>query len=298
MTSARLLKIFVGLYLAVFFGYLFLPLLFMAGAAFNDSRFPTLLPWQGGTLRWFRELFADPLMGESLLNSLVIGAGVVGLSVPIGMAAALLLTSMKSRARSLVYGVMVSPVLTPGVILGISTLIFWNRLGVGGGVFLAVVAQTSFIAAYCMLMFMARLQRFDTSLEEAALDLGASQLQAFRRITLPFLMPSILSAALIAFLQSFENYNTTLFVYGIDRPLTIHLASKVRTGLTPAVNALGVLFILFTIAGAVGYEMLRRREAAKRAAAQERERMTAPLRRLRIESGAPPAGAIPAVVEA
>src|SRR3546814_2814468 len=87
-----------------------------------------------------------------------------------------------------------------------------------------------------MLMVMARLQRFDRSLEEAALDLGASHLQAFRRITLPYLRPSLLAASVLAFLQSFENYNTTLFVRGVDTTLTIYIASKVRTGVTPAVD--------------------------------------------------------------
>jgi spermidine/putrescine transport system permease protein len=270
MTSATWLRGFIGLYIAAFLAYLFLPLAFMVAAGVNDSRFPGLLPWQGFTLKWFAELFAEPLLWESLVNSLVIGAGVVALSIPIGLAAALLLTNLRSRARNFVYAVMVSPVLTPGVILGISTLIFWGRFGVPGGIFLVIVAQTSFIAAYCMLMFMARLQRLDPALEEAALDLGASHLRTFWRITMPFLLPTILSAAFIAFLQSFENYNTTLFVYGTDRPLTVYIASKVRLGLTPAVNALAIIFIALTIAGAVIYELLRRRERRRAAGAAVR----------------------------
>src|SRR3546814_14156166 len=88
-------------------------------------------------------------------------------------------------------GVMVSPLLMPGVIIGISTLIFWQRCGGSGGIVLSILAQSTFIVAYVMLMVMARLQRFDRSLEEAALDLGASHLQAFRRITLTYLRPSI-----------------------------------------------------------------------------------------------------------
>ncbi|HSK40658.1 MAG TPA: ABC transporter permease subunit, partial [Arenibaculum sp.] len=121
------------------------------------------------------------------------------------------------------------------------------------------------IAAYAMLLFMARLQRFDTTLEEAALDLGASHLQVFRRITLPYLMPAVLSAAFIAFLQSFENYNTTIFVRGLDTTLTVYIASKVRTGLTPAINALSLILIGLTVAGAVAYELLRRRDARRAA---------------------------------
>jgi spermidine/putrescine transport system permease protein len=197
------------------------------------------------------------------VTSVIIGLGVVVLAVPIGLAAALLLWRLHSRARTVLYAVMVSPLLTPGVIIGISTLVFWDRwLEVRGGLFLTVIAQSSFIAAYAMLLFMARLQRFDPVLEEAALDLGATHLQVFRRITLPYLMPAILSAAFIAFLQSFENYNTTIFVRGLDTTLTVYIASKVRTGLTPAVNALSVILIVLTVAGAVFYELIRRRKPA------------------------------------
>jgi spermidine/putrescine transport system permease protein len=149
--------------------------------------------------------------------------------------------------------------------------VFWDRwLDVKGGIFLTVIAQSSFIAAYAMLLFMARLQRFDLTLEEAALDLGASHLQVFRRITLPYLMPAILSAAFIAFLQSFENYNTTIFVRGLDTTLTVYIASKVRTGLTPAVNALSVIMIGLTILGAFVYEIARRRELARQESAKRR----------------------------
>ncbi len=149
------------------------------------------------------------------------------------------------------------------MIIGISTLIFWRQWGVGGGIFLTVVGQATFIAAYVMLMVTARLQRFDRTLERAALDLGATPWQAFRRILLPFLKPAILSAGVIAFLQSFENYNTTLFVVGYDTTLTVYIASKVRTGLTPAVNALGLILILVTVLLAAAYEFKRRREAAR-----------------------------------
>lgn len=263
MTEDRLHRAMTSAYLALFFAYLFLPLAVMGAATFNTSRFPTVTPWLGFTLDWFPALFGDAQLWRALWTSLAIGLGVVALAVPIGLAAALLLHRLHSRARTLLYAVMVSPLLTPGVIIGISTLVFWDRwLGVRGGVLLTIVAQSSFIAAYAMLLFSARLQRFDPTLEEAALDLGATHWQAFRRITLPYLMPAILSAAFIAFLQSFENYNTTIFVRGLDTTLTVYIASKVRTGLTPAINALSLILIAFTVAGAVAYELLRRRRRA------------------------------------
>ncbi|MBP2311715.1 ABC transporter permease [Azospirillum soli] len=270
MTAATFRRWMTGAYLVVFFGYLFLPLAIMAAATFNTSRFPTVTPWMGFTLNWFTALWADQRMWQALGTSLLIGAGVIAVAVPLGLAAALLLDRLHSRARTFLYAVMVSPLLTPGVIVGISTLVFWRQwFGVTGGLFLTIVAQSSFIAAYAMLLFLARLQRFDSTLEEAALDLGATHGQVFRRITLPYLTPAILSASFLAFLQSFENYNTTLFVRGLDTTLTIYIASKVRTGLTPAVNALSLILIALTILGAVVHEVLRRREARRQAAPAE-----------------------------
>ncbi|GGX87472.1 peptide ABC transporter permease [Litchfieldella qijiaojingensis] len=262
MSSQRLLAFGLRFYITVFFLYLFLPLMVMAAATFNDSRFPTITPWDGTTLRWFGELAADGGMWQALSNSLLVAAGVLCLAVPIGIACALFLNTVSSRGKPFIYALILSPLLTPGVIIGISTLIFWRQFGVSGGIFLTVLGQATFIAAYVMLMVMARLQRFDRTMERAALDLGASQWQMFRRILLPYLKPAILSAAVIAFLQSFENYNTTLFVVGYDTTLTVYIASKVRTGLTPAVNALGLILILITVALAIAYEVKRRREQA------------------------------------
>lgn len=187
MSARGLFRLLTALYLALFFAYLFLPLVFMVAAAFNASRFPTMLPWEGFTLQWFwgfdargrpTGLFRDARMAAALWNSILIGAGVILLSVPLGLAGAILLSSLRSRLEGLLYAVLVSPILTSGVILGISTLIFWQRtFGVGGGLFLAVIGQSTFIASCCMLLFVARLERFDRTLEEAALDLGTSHLQ-------------------------------------------------------------------------------------------------------------------------
>jgi spermidine/putrescine transport system permease protein len=252
-------------YVLLFFVYMFAPLVIMVAAAFNSNPSPSVTQWEGFTFQWFGELWNDRGYWLGMQNSLVIGIGVVLLSVPMGLAGALLLTRMqlKSGAKNLVYGILVSPILAPGILLGISTLVFWDRLGVGGGRLLAIFGQTSFVAAFCMLLFMARLQRFDAALEEAALDLGASHTQAFRRILLPFLRPSILTAAVIAFLQSLENYNTTMFSIGGERTLMIEIASNVRAGLTPKVNALAVILIALTVLLAIGYELKRRAEQAR-----------------------------------
>lgn len=253
-------------YMVFFFAYLFLPLLIMVAAGFNNYDVPSVTQWKGFTLKWFVELAHDGRILHGLVNSLMVATGVVVVSLPLGLSGALILTRLRSRFGGLAYGVMVSPILTPGIILGISTLIFWRQVEVPGGLFLTVMAQSTFIASYSMLMFMARLQRQDRTLEEAALDLGANHTQVFRRITLPFLMPAVYTAGVIAFLQSIENYNTTVFAIGSDYTLVTEIGSRMRFGLSPVVNVIGVIFIAFTIIAAIAYVTVREGERRRKMA--------------------------------
>ena len=293
MTSSHIMKFMMGLYLFIFFTYLFGPLIIMSFTAFNSAEFPAITPWECFTFRWFNEgkiaydgqhlagLFTDWRLHDGLISSLIIGGGVVLLAVPIGMAAAIVLTQVKSQLRDIYYSISIMPVLFPGVIIGISTVVLWDRLaGLGGegfiseigrnGIFLTILAQTCFISTYCFLIFVARLQRFDQTQEEAALDLGATQTQVFFKILIPYLAPAIASAAVIAFLASFENYNTTVFSILSDQTLTTVIASKVRLGISPALSALALSIIALTIIAAVTYEILRRREEKKYALSQEK----------------------------
>ncbi|MBZ8132144.1 ABC transporter permease [Afifella sp. IM 167] len=256
----------LNLYLVLFFVYLFAPLLVMSAAAFNSYSYPSVTQWQGFTLKWFVELTRDERLLQGLWNSILIGFGVIAVALPLGLSGAFILTRLQSRWSGILYGVLVSPILTPGIILGIATLIFWRNIGVAGGLFLAMMAQATFIASYSMLMFMARLQRQDRALEEAALDLGASNFMVFRRITIPFLAPTIFTAGVIAFLQSIENYNTTVFAIGGNWTLVTEIGSRFRFGLSPVINVIGVIFVALTVVFAVIYVALKERERRARAA--------------------------------
>ena len=292
MRSSHAMNFLMGIYILVFFTYLFGPLIIMSFTAFNSAEFPAITPWECFSFRWFNEgkiaydgqhlagLLTDWRLHDGLISSLIIGAGVVCLSVPIGMAAAIVLTQVKSQLRDVYYSISIMPVLFPGVIIGISTVVLWDRIaGLGGGgfisdigrngIFLTILAQTCFISTYCFLIFVARLQRFDQTQEEAALDLGATQTQVFFKILIPYLAPAIASAAIIAFLASFENYNTTVFSILSDQTLTTVIASKVRLGISPALSALALTIIALTVIAAVTYEILRRRQEKKYAESQE-----------------------------
>ncbi len=269
-SEGYLLKIFLVVYLIVFFGYLLGPLVVMSVTAFNSPSFPKMTPWECLTFQWFDVLANDTRILNGIKNSLIIGVGTVILSVILGLAGALMLTQIWPKMRATYYTIVIAPILIPGVVLGISTLVFWDRINVmlgfetdsllNNGIFLTILGQSTFIASYCMLVFIARLQRFDTGLTEAALDLGATNVQAFRKILLPFMKPAIGSAAVLAFLASFENYNTTTFTFGKFPTLTIELAQKVRYGINPSISSLAFIIIVLTVIGALAHEVYIRRQ--------------------------------------
>ncbi len=273
MSSATFLRLTISFYIFLFFAYLFGPLIVMSITAFNSAGFPRLSPWDCFSTEWFGVLVNDARMMSGFKNSLIIGIAVVFVSVPIGLAGALMLSQLSDRVRPVFYTLTISTILVPGVVLGISTLIFWDRMGAMfntgyesffyDGIFLTIIGQSTFISAYTMLVFISRLQRFDSVLEEAALDLGATNIQYFRKILLPFLKPAIGSAAVLAFLASFENYNTTVFTIVSESTLTTVLASKVRYGINPSISALAVIIIGLTLTAAFIHEVLKRREHAR-----------------------------------
>lgn len=276
MTSQRILN----LYTAAFLIFMFAPLVLMIISSFNDISPPSVTEWRGFTLKWYEyfwmpqgELRADPVLRaldrERFVgcfgNSLYVAGFVVPFALILGLAGAVLLTRWRSRANGVLWWVLLSPLLAPGVVLGLSALVFWGRLGVNAGLFTIIMAQTTFIAGYPMLIIMARLQRQPVELEEAALDLGASPFRVFRRITLPFLLPALISAGVIALMASMENYNTTMFSKGGACTFATEIGAMARNpnGHPPVINAVGTIIIVLTVIAATAHTLLQRREAKR-----------------------------------
>ncbi|WP_289101430.1 ABC transporter permease [uncultured Marinobacter sp.] len=251
-------------YLVAFFVYLALPLLVTAVFAFNDSPFPSL-PWQGFTLDWYLAdgsegrtgLFHDDSLLGALWVSTKIAFWVTLASVALGCVNAVLFERLQFRGKEFLYLLMLLPLVIPGVILGVSILVFYSgtanevsRLwGIELDVFrpgmpLVVMGQVTFITTLATLVIGARLRKFDRQLEEAALNLGATPLVAWFTVTLPWLLPSILGAAAMAFLMSFENFNTTVMLTGSDTPLTVALFNRLREGSTPVLNAMALFLMV------------------------------------------------------
>lgn len=273
MTSSRILSAYTWGFLA----FMFAPLVLMILSSFNNSSPPSVTDWGGLTGKWYaffwmpqEAISADPVLRlldrdrfiACFGNSLQVAAVVVPVSLLLGLSGAVLLTRWRSRANGLLWWVLLSPMLAPGVILGLSALVFWGRLGANAGLFTIMAAQVTFVAGYPLLMLMARLQRQPVELEEAALDLGASPFHVFRRITLPYLLPALASAAVIAFLTSMENYNTTMFAKGGTCTFATEIGAMGRNpnGHPPVINAVGTVIILLTVAFAVTHSVVSRRE--------------------------------------
>lgn len=264
--QSRLFKSSFRIYAFIFFTFLMAPLIVVAVFSFNDSMFPSL-PWHGFTWDWFFSdvepklgLFHDFQLYKSIGTSFLVACCTTILAVSLAVNNAFLFERKTFPGKNILYMLMLLPLVIPGVILGVSILIMSSTIAnyfddvwaidielLRPGLALVVIGQFAFISTICTLIIAARLRNFDLSLEEAALNLGATKLQAIRTITLPYLLPAIIGATVISFLMSFENFNTTLMLVGSDSPLTITLYDRLREGATPVINAVSLLLMLVSI---------------------------------------------------
>ncbi|ADG92973.1 binding-protein-dependent transport systems inner membrane component [Arcobacter nitrofigilis DSM 7299] len=267
------------LYITLFYVFLFAPLVITCILAFNNSDFPTL-PWKGFSLDWFlsdtRErlgLFHDENSLQSIFISIQTAFFVSIFSLIMGTMGAFLFEREKFKFKQAFYFLALLPLVIPGVILGISLLLATNSAGtyiedtfgldisiLRPSFWLVIVGQFSFISTFVLLVVSARLKKFDDSLSDAALNLGATKLETIRYIILPFLKPALIGAGAVAFLMSFENFNTTLFLVGSDTTLPINLYLQVRDGSTPIINAISFLLIVTTSILAVLNLVLTKKE--------------------------------------
>jgi spermidine/putrescine transport system permease protein len=235
----------LGLYAAAAYAFLHLPLGVLALFSFNRSRVSV---WEGFSLRWYAAAFQDRQMIEAAANSLAIGVAATLLATLVGTLAAYAL--WKKNSTWLASG-LVASLVTPEIVMGIALLSAYQWafrfLGLRLGFHTVILAHVLFCTAYVVTVVLARLRSFDASLEEAAMDLGATPWAAFREVTLPALWPGIAAAALLAFTISFDDYVITSLVAGVDtETLPMVLYAVARRGGNPAVNAIStvVVFVL------------------------------------------------------
>jgi spermidine/putrescine transport system permease protein len=236
---SRLLRASAGL----IFAFLYLPLLALMVFSVNAS---SSTVWEGFSLRWYTELLADEQILVATANSILIASVSTLASAAVGTLCAYGL--WKRRSRWLITSLYLSLV-TPEIVMGVALLAFYQAifrfLDIRLGMHTVILAHVSFCLSYVVLVVLARLRTMDATLEEAAMDLGATEWQAFYRVTLPALAPAIAAAALLAFTTSFDDYVITSLVAGVDsETLPMVIYAKARRAISPSVNALCAIIVV------------------------------------------------------
>jgi len=247
----------LSVYALAAFLFLHLPLLILAAFSFNASRFTV---WQGFSLRWYAAALQDSQLIEASWNSLIIATVATAVSTIIGTLCAY---GLWKRNSPVLTGSLYLSLVTPEIVTGISLLAFYQWifrfLRVQLGMHTVILAHISFSIAYVVIVVMARLRTVDAQLEEAALDLGANEWQAFRYVTLPAIFPGVIAAALLAFTVSFDDYVITSLVAGVDsQTLPMVIYAMARRGVSPVLNAVSTTIVVLLGTLVLLSERLRR----------------------------------------
>ncbi|VDS08430.1 Inner membrane ABC transporter permease protein YdcV [Paracoccus haematequi] len=241
---------------------MYLPLVSVGFAAVSKARYLTF-PIRRYTSEWMGAALTSPNVKDLVVTSLKVAVTVTVLSVILGFFGALAFARFQWRYRGLFQKLILLPIFFPQAVLGLALLIWFNALGVTPSWKTAVVAHLVWIAPITTLIIAIRAYSFDPALEEAARDMGASTTTVLREVTLPLLMPGIVSAGLFAFLLSWGNFPLSLFTSGVDATLPKWLYSRMVSGYTPQIPALGILSVIGSAAlllvGLALLRLLRRR---------------------------------------
>src|SRR5947199_10247431 len=252
--GARLLRVFFALVVV----FLYAPIAILLIFSFNKSAVPTF-PLSGFTLHWYREFLANSEIRGALETSAIIAALSSAGAVVLGVLASIALTRHRFRIKNAVSALLLSPLVIPYVVFGISLLLLFHTLGVPRSLLTVVIGHIVITLPYTILVIVPRLDHVDVALEEAAADLGAGPLQTFRLITLPLILPAIVSAFLIAFTTSFDEYAVASFVVGSRLTFPIYLYSALRfPSQLPQVIAVAVVVLLISLTVVIAAELGRR----------------------------------------
>ena len=248
------------------FAFLYLPMLILIIYSFNESKLVTV--WAGFSTKWYGELFQN----EAFLNAAWVTVKVAVLSSTLAtvlgtMAAYVLVRAGRFSGRTLFSGMIYAPLVMPEVITGLSLLLLFIGIGLDRGVLTIVLAHTTFSMCYVSVVVSSRLVSFDRSLEEAALDLGCSPIEAFRLVTLPIIAPAVISGWLLAFTLSLDDLVIASFTSGPSATtLPIKIFSAVRLGVSPEINALSTIMIAIVATGVITASIITKRSTLRQQA--------------------------------
>jgi putative spermidine/putrescine transport system permease protein len=228
-------------------GLLLLPSLIVLIISFDTRAFISFPP-QGFTFRWYEQVFQHPVLVGAMWTSFKVGVMVTMVCVALGVPTAIACVRGAFRGRTALSIYVIIPHMVPGIVLGIAVLFTGALFGIGPSIWLQSLSLSVFVLAVMVRTVMSRLQRLDPALEQAAANLGATPLQAFRTVTLPLLLPAVLAGSVFTFVEGFDNLSVTIFTHGFrDRPLPIELLAIVQQTSSPMVAALSGVQIMLAI---------------------------------------------------
>ena len=232
--------------ITIVFLFLYIPILVVLVFSFNSGHQITV--WEGFSFEWYGKMFKNDDVWRACKYSLIIAGLATLISTIIGTAAALALEKYRFRLRSAVTRLLYLPLIVPDIVLAIALLMYYGSVNIPLGLTSVILAHVVFNVAYVTIVVRARLQGYDYTIEEAALDLGANEWQTFSRITLPLIAPGIIGGALLAFTLSIDDFVITFFTTGVGKTtLSVYIYSSLKFGLTPELNAISSMLLVNSI---------------------------------------------------
>lgn len=251
-------------YSVLVFAFLYLPIVVLIVYSFNRSGVGGFPPREF-TLNWYQQLFGDASIWDAVLNSLLVALAAVGLALVLGLLAALALDRTSFPGKSLFRRLVLLPLMLPGIITGLSLLMFVDRLGISLSLFTVFLGHGTALIAVATTELFAGLQKMDRAQEEASLDLGATPWQTFWRITLPNLKLSLIASALLIFTLSMDEIAVTFFLLGRDNTLPLEIWARLRRGITPEINAISALIFGVSVILILVWHRIRTRSVGSEA---------------------------------
>ena len=234
-------------YACLVYLFLYIPIVVVIVFSFNTSK--TNITFDGFTLEWYGKMFSNRQLMESFKNTLIVAGVSTVLSVVIGTLCAVGLYKFEFKLKGLISNTLYIPIVIPEIVFGIALLIFFSSINLETSMLTLILSHVTFSMPFVVITVRSRMAGYDSSIEEAAKDLGANELRTFMRVTLPMIMPGIISGAMLALTISLDDVVISFFTAGPESTtMPLKILSMVKKGVSPDVNALSTLMIVGTIA--------------------------------------------------
>jgi len=253
----------LGVWNVCFMIFLYAPIVVLIFYSFNANRMVT--NWTGFGVDWYIKAFNNEDIQDAVLNSLIVAFVATGVATAIATIGALVLARGGNfRGKTVSLGLITLPLMVPEIVTAVAVLIFFSTIGLNWGLGNVIIAHITFCVPFAFMPIRARLEGMDTTLEQAARDLYASEWETFRFVTVPLLMPGIVAGSMLAFVISLDDFIITLMVGGAgSTTLPVYIYSMIRRGLTPEINAVSTLLLLFSVAIVTAYWIVSNKSNTK-----------------------------------